>query len=112
MAKIASIAILAIAFYRYLAGFYPRLDAVGLAGSSLLSIAAMLSIFAALNGSILFGSRVPYAMARDGYFFAAIARGHPRFHTPGAGILLLGVWSSLLLLSGQFRELYTLVIFP
>ena len=86
--------------------------AVGPIGSSLVSIAAMLSIFAALNGSILSGSRVPYAMARDGYFFPAIARVHPRYHTPGPSILLLGGWSSLLLLSGQYRELYTLVIFP
>ena len=85
---------------------------LGGAGRSAVSIAAMISIFAALNGSILSGSRVPYAMARDGYFFAAVGRVHPRFHTPGPSIALLGVWSSLLLLSGQFRELYTLVIFP
>ena len=86
--------------------------AVGPAGASFVSLAALISIFAALNGSILSGSRVPYAMARNGYFFASIARIHPRFGTPGASILLLGVWSALLLLSGQFRELYTLVIFP
>jgi len=36
------------------------------------AIAAMISIFAALNGSILSGSRVPYAAARQGYFFSAI----------------------------------------
>ncbi len=86
--------------------------AVGPVGSSLVSAAAMISIFAALNGSILSGSRVPYAMARDGYFFAKINSVHHRFHTPGPSILLLGGWSSILLLSGQFRELYTLVIFP
>jgi APA family basic amino acid/polyamine antiporter len=72
----------------------------------------MISIFAALNGSILSGSRVPYAMARDGYFFEAMSRVHPRFRTPGAGIALLGVSSSLVLLSGQYKQLYTLVIFP
>ena len=33
----------------------------------------MISIFAALNGSILTGARVPYAAARDGLFFAAAA---------------------------------------
>ena len=85
---------------------------MGPAGSSLVSIAAMLSIFAALNGSILSGSRVPYAMACHGYFFSGIARVHPRFHTPASSIVLLSLWSSLLLLSGQYRELYTLVIFP
>src|SRR4029079_864478 len=86
--------------------------ASGAMGSSVVSIAAMISIFAALNGSILSGSRGPYARARAGYFSRSIARVHPRFHTPGPSILLLGCWSSLLLLSGQFRELYTLVIFP
>jgi APA family basic amino acid/polyamine antiporter len=51
-------------------------------------------------------------MARDGYFFRAISRVHPEHRTPSASILLLGGWSSLLVLSGHFRELYTLVIFP
>ena len=51
-------------------------------GASAVSVAAMISIFAALNGSILSGSRVPYAAARDGYFFRAIGRVHPAYHTP------------------------------
>src|SRR5262245_2848325 len=38
-------------------------------GANAVSMAAMISIFAALNGSILAGSRVPYAAAREGYFF-------------------------------------------
>jgi len=41
----------------------------GQTGAGLVSVAAMISIFAALNGSILTGSRVPYAMAVDGFFF-------------------------------------------
>jgi APA family basic amino acid/polyamine antiporter len=72
----------------------------------------MISIFAALNGSMMSGARVPYAMARDRYFFPSMSHVHPRFRTPGAGILLLGLWSSLLLLSGQYQQLYTLAIFP
>ena len=52
-------------------------------GAAAVSIAAMISIFAALNGSILSGARVPYAAARDGYFFHAIGRVHPQHHTPG-----------------------------
>ena len=38
------------------------------------TVAVMISILAALNGSILSGARVPYAMARDGYFFKAHRR--------------------------------------
>lgn len=51
-------------------------------------------------------------MARDGYFFRRVSRVHPRFRTPSAGIGLLGFWSCLVLLSGHYDELYTLVIFP
>jgi basic amino acid/polyamine antiporter, APA family len=86
--------------------------AVGPSGAAVVSVAAMISIFAALNGSLLSGSRVPYAMARDGYFFRRVGDVHPRFRTPAAAILLLGGWSSVLLLSGHYKELYTLVIFP
>ncbi len=81
-------------------------------GAGAVSVAAMISIFAALNGSILSGSRVPYAMARDGYFFQHIGRVHPKFRTPSASILLLGVWSSLFVLSGHYSDLYNAVIFP
>jgi basic amino acid/polyamine antiporter, APA family len=85
---------------------------LGSPGASLVSIAAMISIFAAMNGSILSGSRVPYAMARDGYFFKTLSTVHPQYRTPSSAILLLGVWSSVVLLSGQYDQLYTLVIFP
>lgn len=81
-------------------------------GAAAVSVAAMISIFAALNGSILSGSRVPYAMARDGYFFRHVGLVNPRFRTPSASILLLGVWSSLFVLSGHYSDLYNAVIFP
>jgi APA family basic amino acid/polyamine antiporter len=61
----------------------------GSPGANAVSIAAMISIFAALNGSILTGARVPYAAARDGLFFRSAARVHPAFHTPGVSILML-----------------------
>ncbi len=80
-------------------------------GSDGVSIAAMISIFAALNGSILSGSRVPYAMARDGYFFAPLARVHPRHHTPAPSIMTLSAWSAVLVLSGRYEQLFTYVIF-
>lgn len=85
---------------------------LGNSGASVVSVAAMISIFAALNGSILSGSRVPYAMARDGMFFHRMSRINPVFRTPGACIVLLGVVSSIILLSGRYDELATLVIFP
>jgi APA family basic amino acid/polyamine antiporter len=71
----------------------------------------MISMFAALNGSILTGSRVPYAAAREGYFFKAVGQVTPKYHSPGVSIMVMSVWSCLLLLSGKYDDLLDLVIF-
>lgn len=83
----------------------------GAPGAAAVSVAAMISIFAALNGSILSGSRVPFAMARDGLFFRGVERIHPVHRTPGVSILVLNAWACLLVLSGRYDQLYTYVIF-
>jgi APA family basic amino acid/polyamine antiporter len=85
--------------------------ALGPGSAAAVSVAAMISIFAALNGSILSGSRVPYAMARDGYFFAPVARVNARWHTPGVSIVALCGWAAVLVLSGRYEQLFTYVIF-
>lgn len=84
---------------------------LGAPGAAAVSIAAMISIFAALNGSILTGARVPYAMARDGLFFAPIGKVHPRWCTPSNSIVAMCAWSALLVLSGRYEQLFTYVIF-
>ena len=84
---------------------------LGEGGAAAVSIAAMISIFAAINGSILTGSRVPYAMAADRLFFPAISKVHAEHRTPANAILLLSGWSCLLVLSGRYNELFELVIF-
>jgi APA family basic amino acid/polyamine antiporter len=83
----------------------------GSGGAAAVSVAAMISIFAALNGSILAGSRVPFAMARDGLFFRKIATVHPDHRTPSVSILALSGWAAILVLSGRFEQLFTYVIF-
>jgi len=77
----------------------------------LVTVAVLISILAALNGSILSGARVPYAMAHGGLFFKSIGKVHPRFRTPGNSIIALCAWSTLVLLSGWFDQLYRFVIF-
>jgi basic amino acid/polyamine antiporter, APA family len=83
----------------------------GNAAAGAVTIAVLISIIAALNGSILSGARVPYAMARDGLFFKSAAVVHPEFKTPGNSMLLLCLWSSVVVLSGWFDDLYNFVIF-
>lgn len=83
----------------------------GRAAEAGVTIAVLISIFAALNGSILSGSRVPYAMARDGLFFRTAAVVNPKFRSPGHAMILLCLWSCVVVLSGWFDDLYNFVIF-
>ncbi len=84
---------------------------MGTAGGAFIAVGVLVSTFATLNGSILSGSRVPYAQARDGLFPKALARVHPRFRTPVAAIAAQAVVAVLLALSGTYETLYTKVIF-
>jgi len=84
---------------------------LGTLGANAVSVAAMISIFAALNGSILSGSRIPFAMARDRLFFRRVSYVHPNHRTPSVSILALSAWAAVLVLSGKYDQLYTYVIF-
>jgi APA family basic amino acid/polyamine antiporter len=94
----------------------PASDAVALvigrAGASIVSAGIALSMLVTLNGTVMSGARVPFAVARDGYFFRALADVHPRFHTPSTAIVVQAILSILLLLvGGSFRQLFSLAIF-
>ena len=80
-------------------------------GGRVVSIAFILSTLGALNGSILSNARVPFAMARDGVFFASMARLSPSTHVPVSSIVVQAVWSCLLALSGTYDQLTDYVIF-
>lgn len=77
----------------------------------LISAAIIVSIFGAINGSILTGPRVYYAMAKDGLFFRKASLVHPRFRTPGFAILIQAIWASILTLAGTFEQIFTFAMF-
>ena len=81
----------------------------GIAGAFV--VVVIISMFGSLNGNILVGPRISYAMAKDKLFFSKAAKVHPKFHTPGNAIMIQGVWASVLALSGTFEEIITLVVF-
>jgi basic amino acid/polyamine antiporter, APA family len=67
------------------------------AGAAIMAVAIMISTFGCNNGLILSGARVYYAMARDGLFFKSTGRLNDR-QVPATGLLLQGLWASLLVL--------------
>jgi APA family basic amino acid/polyamine antiporter len=86
--------------------------AIGVLGGLLVSFAMGLSMLVTLNGTIMSGGRIPFAVARDGYFFKSLANVHPRFHTPSAAIVVQMMLAIVLLLAGgAFKDFLELAIF-
>ena len=86
--------------------------ALGRIGISLVSIGMIVSMLATLNGTVMSGGRVPFAVARDGYLFKALAEVHPKFHTPALALVIqAAVAIVLIVVGGAFRELFSLAIF-
>ena len=84
---------------------------IGPAGGALIAIAILVSTFGCVNGLTLAGARVVYAMGRDGLFFRAAARVHPRHRTPATALVLHGLVAAALTLTGTYSDLLTLTAF-
>jgi APA family basic amino acid/polyamine antiporter len=88
---------------------------VGETGVKLVSIAVMISAFGTLNGSMMTGPRIFFAMADDGLFFKRIASVHPRFKTPHVAISLAAVLAIIFVMVRSFEQLadaFVLAIWP
>lgn len=70
-----------------------------------LVVGAVVSILGTTSNTVMLGPRFLYALAKDGYGPAFLARIHPRFHTPAAAIVVQFVISLALALSGSFAGL-------
>jgi APA family basic amino acid/polyamine antiporter len=82
---------------------------MGTYAAILMAVLVMISTFGCNNGMILSGARVYYAMANDGLFFKRVARLSKR-GVPAAGLVLQGIWSILICLSGTYSDLLDYVV--
>jgi APA family basic amino acid/polyamine antiporter len=78
---------------------------IGPVGVIFVSIAVMVSAFGTLNGSVMTGSRILFAVAADGLLFRPIATVHPRFKTPSVAIALSATLGVVFVLAGTFEQL-------
>ncbi len=75
---------------------------LGPLGAAAASAAVMCSVFGALNGNLLVGPRLLYAMGDDGLAPRALSEVHARYRTPALAIAVLAAWSSLQVLAVAF----------
>jgi APA family basic amino acid/polyamine antiporter len=83
---------------------------LGRAGVVAMALAIMVSTFGCVNGLILSGARVSFAMARDGLFFTPAGR-LSRAGAPAFALVAQAIWASVLTLSGTYGDLLDYVIF-
>jgi len=84
---------------------------IGNSGAKWITVAMIVSAFGTLHANFLTGPRVPFAMARDGQFFAFAKRIHSVFHTPTGAVIFQGYVAILLVLTGTYQELYSFELF-
>lgn len=85
--------------------------ALGLGMAGVISLLVIISAIGALNGIILAGPRVYYAMANDGLAFRWMGAVDARRQTPSLAIAAQAVWSCLLVATNSYRELFTRVVY-
>ncbi len=83
---------------------------MGRMGASFVTLTIVLSMIGATNGCIMTAPRIYFTQARDGLFFKKMAEIHPVYQTPGISILVQGVWSCVLALSGSYEQLISYVL--
>jgi amino acid transporter len=76
----------------------------------ILTVGATISILGTNSNTMLFGPRVLYALAQDGFGPRLLAGIHPRFRTPAAAIITQGTLALILALSGSFVQLAMLSV--
>jgi len=83
----------------------------GPVGAFLMAGAILISTFGCINGLILAGARVYYAMARDGVFFERAGVLSSKTHVPVWALGVQGLWTAFLTLTGSYGQLLDYVIF-
>lgn len=85
--------------------------ALGKSAGKLVAVTILISTLSSTNSVMLTAPRVLFAMANDNLFFRKLAEVHPRFGTPAAAVLALGLWSCVLASIGEFAKLANSAIF-
>jgi len=83
---------------------------LGPSGAYFMAAMVMVSTFGCLNGIILAGARVYYAMAKDNLFFKPVSRLNGN-GVPANALIFQCIWSCLLALSGSYGNLLDYVMF-
>lgn len=85
----------------------------GSSGAIFITAGIMVSVFGALNGFLMTGARVPYAMGEKNMlpFSNVLSKIHPKFQTPANSLIMQGAIAVIYIMSGTFNTLTDLLVF-
>lgn len=83
----------------------------GPSAETIFSLLISFALFSSLSAFIILGPRVYYSMAKDRLFFKGLAHVHPRFGAPTRSIALQGAISAVMVLTGTFDQILTVMGF-
>lgn len=84
---------------------------MGQYGGLFVNLLVLASTAGSVNGMVIAGSRVSFAMAHEGLFFNVVGRVHPQLKTPANAVIVLGVVSATYCLLGTFDQLIRYFVF-
>lgn len=84
---------------------------LGPIGGKIMALAILVSCFGCINGMILAGARVYYAMAADGLFFKSAGQIHTGYGTPARSLIMQCIWTCILCISGSYGQLLDYIVF-
>ena len=84
---------------------------LGPSGAVVTAFVIFCSAVGVLNAQLLNYPRIPFALARDGYFFRPVAVVSARSGAPATAIVMVGVLASLFALTGSYSRILTFVAF-
>ncbi|MEA3166922.1 MAG: basic amino acid/polyamine antiporter, family [Thermoplasmata archaeon] len=79
-------------------------------GPVFISGVALVSVFGTVNGFLLTAPRIFYALSHDGALLPSMGKISSR-NTPAWAIYFTALWASLLVLSGGYQQIVTMVVF-
>jgi len=83
----------------------------GSAGKVIIALIILVSAFGCINGNILAGARVLYAMANDGVLFKKLSVIDEKTDVPLNALILQSSWAIILIFSGSYSQLLDYIIF-
>jgi len=91
--------------HAYEAGSATAIVLFGPRGGTFMAALIGLAVTGATLATLVAGSRIYFAMARDGLFFVGAGRLHPRLGTPVLSLCIQALWVTILIASGTFEDL-------